>query len=110
MDSGGSCVTPSSPLPAADRCPHPHAVPCAAADTVRVKAMNARLEEDVSVSELPTYLLAALHPHGTAPPGPGRPLQHAGGSRVGDDGDAGGEQEEPSAHGGRERQRRGGRR
>ena len=48
----------------------------------------------------------------TAPPrpGPAARLQHAGGSRVGDDGDAGGEQEEPSAHGGRERQRRGGRR
>lgn len=82
--------------------------PClAAADTVRVKAMNARLEEDVSVSDLPSYLLSALHPHSAAPPAGSR-TPHATGGRTGDDADAAGEGEE--AYGGRERQRRGGRR
>lgn len=72
--------------------------------------MNARLEEDVSVSDLPTYLLTALHPHGSAPLPPG--ARTPAGGRPGDDGDAAGEGEEPSAHGGRERwrERRGGRR
>jgi translation initiation factor 2-alpha kinase 4 len=78
-----------------------------AADTVRVKAMNARLEEDVSVSDLPSYLLNALHPHGSTPPAGSR-TPHAAGSRPGEDADAAGEGEEP--YGGRERQRRGGRR
>ncbi|PSC69649.1 putative serine threonine-kinase GCN2 isoform B [Micractinium conductrix] len=88
-----------------------------AADTVRVKAVNARQEEEVSASDLPAYLLSALHPHGSGPashaPQPGSRTPHAGGGRAlasGDDGDGGGEAEEPLAHGGRERQRRGGRR
>lgn len=85
---------------------HPHPV-FAAADTVRVKAMNARLEEDVSVSDLPAFLLSALHPHGIVPPA-GNRTPHAAGGRPGDDAEAGGEGEEP--YGGRERQRRGGRR
>lgn len=81
-----------------------------AADTVRVKAMNARLEEDVSTSSLCTYLLSALHPHGAGAPAGSR-TPHAQAARPsGDEGDAGGEGDEPSAHGGRERQRRGGRR
>ena len=80
----------------------------AAADTVRVKAMNARLEEDVSVSDLPAYLLNALHPHGSAGVPPGGRTPHAGGARGADDGAEDGD--EPSAHGGRERQRRAGRR
>ena len=87
--------------------------PTTAADTVRVKAMNARLEEDGSVSDLPTYLLNALHPHGSAPMALGSRAVHAAGGRpaVAEDGDAG-EQEEPSFPGRRERdwQRRGGRR
>ena len=69
--------------------------------------MNARLEEDVSVSELPAYLLNALHPHGSAPPAGSR-TPHPAGGRPGEDADAAGEGEE--GYGGRERQRRGGRR
>lgn len=93
--------------PAAPHGPvHPHPV-FAAADTVRVKAMNARLEEDVSVSDLPAFLLSALHPHGIVPPA-GNRTPHAAGGRPGDDAEAGAEGEEP--YGGRERQRRGGRR
>lgn len=71
--------------------------------------MNARLEEDVSVSDLPSYLLNALHPHGNALPAGSR-TPHATGARPGDDADAAGEGEEPAGYGGRERQRRGGRR
>lgn len=69
--------------------------------------MNARVEEDVSEPDLPAYLLAALHPHG----GPGAPpptaRTPAGGrpAEGGEDSD-----EDHSAHGGRERWRRGGRR
>lgn len=86
-----------------------HSRCAAAADTVRVKAMGGRTEEDVSVPDLPAYLLSALHPHGSAPP-PGARTPAA--MRSGDDGDVAGEQDDTSAHGGRERerQRRGGRR
>ena len=69
--------------------------------------MNARLEEDVSVSDLSSYLLTALHPHGNSTAA-GRAVQHAANIRSVDDGDVG-EQDEPTG-GGRERQRRGGRR
>lgn len=94
------CSAPPNPAAAS---PRP-----AAADTVRVKAMNARLEEDVSASDLATYLLNALHPHGSGAPAGSRTPHPAG--RAGDEADAAGEGEEPSAHGYRERQRRGGRR
>ena len=104
----------SAPLPALGRhrggvtsSPPLSLSPPAAADTVRVKAMHARLEEDVSVSDLASYLLAALHPHSTAPLSGSRKPYTAGG-RLGDDADAAGEPEEQ--YGGRERQRRGGRR
>ena len=108
---------PPGPPPVPPPPPCPPAALCAAADTVRVKAVNARQEEEVSASDLPAYLLSALHPHGSGPashaPQPGSRTPHAGGGRAlasGDDGDGGGEAEEPLAHGGRERQRRGGRR
>jgi hypothetical protein len=71
--------------------------------------MHARQEEDVSVADLPAYLLAALHPHGGGPTGGPLRMPHVH-SRPADDGDAEGEQEEAAAQGGRERQRRGGRR
>ncbi len=63
----------------------------------------------MSTSDLCAYLLTALHPHGAAPAGSRLPHAQAG-RQGGDEGDAGGEGDEPSAHGGRERQRRGGRR
>lgn len=72
--------------------------------------MNARLEEDVPTSGLCAYLLSALHPHGPAAPAGSRTPHALAARQGGDEGDAGGDGEEPSAHGGRERQRRGGRR
>jgi hypothetical protein len=83
-----------------------HLCVCAAADTVRVKSMNARLEEDVSVSELPTYLLTALNPHGGAATAASARMHTQGSRPPGDDGEGLGEPEEAHAHGWRQRRRR----
>jgi histidyl-tRNA synthetase len=77
----------------------------AAADTVRVKAVAGRLEEDVAVPDLPAYLQTALHPHGAAASATTRPLLHVG-SRAAEEAD----EEAEEAPSWRERQRRGGRR
>lgn len=73
---------------------------------MRVKGLNARLEEDVSVSDLATYLLNALHTHGNST-AVVRAAQHAANIRSMEDDE---EQDEAAAGSGRERQRRGGRR
>ena len=85
-----------------------------AADTVRVKHLERRLEEDVPVADLVRYLQAALAPHGASAgaytSGPG--MTNRGSVAREGEGEHGEGGEELASHGGRaerERERRRGR-